>query len=426
LHGGGFLIRVPTYILIVALVPLSSARGGVHYSGEQVAELPAQWRGYLVDQRALRMLAASPAANAPALPLRESYRAERDRLVEFQTRGARPLTADENSDLGALYIRLGEPDKAVALLREGLRRSPKHFATAANLGMACQLAGDLDQAAAALEMAVALAPDRWKRAEELQLKLVRLRRAENKGATKLDALFAKDTLPPDAVSLVQTLGLWLPADGRVLWQIGEVAHATGDRAAAASILDGCVTEFGMDDRELRARRTAYRAESAAPLAKADVAAVHEGHKPDSQVRFKSARPLIRKAESLKLPPVTANGLNTLPWHVLAETTLDRPFRPSFAAHLRELDGKRVVLHGFVQPTGDGIDQIAVLLIEYPVGCWFCEVPEPTGILLVEPPAGKTVKLTRELVRVEGRIKLNFTDPEEFLYTIREAKVGPPE
>jgi hypothetical protein len=110
--------------------------------------------------------------------------------------------------------------------------------------------------------------------------------------------------------------------------------------------------------------------------------------------------------------------------VLADTTLDRPFRVTFADHLRKLDGKRVFLTGYLQPTGDGLEQPTVLLIEYPVGCWFCEVPEPTGIVLVESPAG--ARMTRELVRVEGVLRLNSTDPEEFLVTVREAKVGPPD
>jgi hypothetical protein len=61
-----------------------------------------------------------------------------------------------------------------------------------------------------------------------------------------------------------------------------------------------------------------------------------------------------------------------------------------------------------------------------VGCWFCEVPEPNAMMFVELPEGKTFRLTRNLVRIEGRLTLNSTDPENFLYTIRDAKVGPPD
>jgi hypothetical protein len=65
---------------------------------------------------------------------------------------------------------------------------------------------------------------------------------------------------------------------------------------------------------------------------------------------------------------------------------------------------------------------AFMLIEYPVGCWYCEMPEITGIMLVELPAGKTKAVTRGPVKVEGKLSLNDSDPENFLYTIGKAKV----
>lgn len=406
----------------------SPATAGLHYSGETWAELPAQWRGYLLDQRALRVVPAPPGPNQPASALRGSYLSQRDRLAQLAKE--RPLTADEAADLGALHVRLGEPAPAAEVLRAAHRRHPEHFRVAANLGTAAQLVGDLDLAIAALETAVRLAPPRWKRAEELHVKLVRSRRGEPKGTSRLDALFPGE-LPPDAVTLAQALGLWLPGDGRVLWQLGELAHATGDKATAAAILDGCVSELGLSHPELRKNRQAYRAEAdraakGPPVSKADAASEHSAHGSGSTLRFKSPRPLVRRPDSTRLPPIRPNGVNSLPWSVLADTTLEKPFRATFAEHLRQLDGRRVALSGYIQPTGDGLEQTAVLLIEFPVGCWFCEVPEPTGILLIEPPAGQTVKLTRDLVRVEGRLKLNSSDPEDFLYTIHDARVGPPD
>lgn len=407
----------------------SAAHAGLHYSGEQFADLPSQWRGYLLDHRSLRMLARPRLPNQSSSPLYDRYQADRDRLEKLQRR--QRLTADDAADLGALYIRLGQSERAVELLRDYVRQAPEHFRVAANLGTACQLTGDFDQAIAALELAVRMAPAKYRKAEELHLKLVRMRRGEPKNTQSLDDLFGGLEKPPgDAVSLVQTLGLWLPTDGRLLWQIGEVAHATGDIGTAAAVLEGCVTDFGMDNRLLREHRKEYReqTDTAAKAPAADrsaVTATHQGHDATG-IRFRSVRPLVRKPEALKLPPITPNGVNSLPWTVLAETTLAKPFRPQYIEHLRQLDGKRVVTHGYMQPIGDGLEQSAVLLIEFPVGCWFCEVPEPTGIVLVESPEDKPIRLTRELVRVEGRLKLNFNDPEDFLYTIKDAKVGSPE
>ena len=62
-------------LVLVALLSLSPAlRAGLYYSGEQIAELPSQWRGFLLDQRALRNLAIKPNAITRPSPLRASVR----------------------------------------------------------------------------------------------------------------------------------------------------------------------------------------------------------------------------------------------------------------------------------------------------------------------------------------------------------------
>src|SRR5262249_33435304 len=145
------IIRACTLILFLFLP--ASARAGLYYSGESFAELPAQWRGFLVDQRNLRMLAVAPMPGQPASPLKAEYQ---DALAGLE-RKANP-SADDLADLGALYVRLGQPGKAVELLRGALRQHPNHFHVAANLGTAWQAQGDLPQAAEALRLAVKLAP----------------------------------------------------------------------------------------------------------------------------------------------------------------------------------------------------------------------------------------------------------------------------
>src|SRR5262249_2411975 len=156
------------------------ARAGLHYSGETYAELPSQWRGFLLDQRTLRNIAVKPTARTPASPARLRYLDEAARLEKAGRE--RKLTADELADLGALYVGLGEPGKAVALLRPAQRAYANHFRIAANLGTAFQLQGDLQQAALCLEQAVRLAPGKFQKAEEAHLKLVRQRLREPRGA----------------------------------------------------------------------------------------------------------------------------------------------------------------------------------------------------------------------------------------------------
>jgi hypothetical protein len=391
--------------------------------------LPSRWAGFLPDHRALRLAAVEPPAGMPPSPLRAEFKATAERLQKLD----RPLTADEAADLGAALIRLGRPQEAVAVLRPAARRFPAHFRIAANLGTAWQLAGDLDQAAAALEESTRLAPESLKRYEEYHRKLVRLRAAEGQAtrrpaapddlfgvrfSAELDPAELKK-LPADDVAVVQALALALPADGRLLWLLGELANARGDVRTAAAILDGCVTEFGMSAPDLRAHRAAYRA-AADALARQPG---HDGHR--GTIVFRSARPLARRFDTSVLPPVRADRPNPLPWGLLADTELGGK-EPTFPRHLLALDGKPVVLTGFVQPPGDAERFESFLLLEYPVGCWFCETPEPTRVVSVELPTGSRIGRRPGLVKVTGTLSLNRDDPESYPVRVRDARVGEPE
>jgi hypothetical protein len=439
------MIRIRVAVAAVVLLLLAPcARAGLYYSGETIAELPSQWRGFLLDQRALRTIAVKPGRGAPDNPLRSRYEQEADRLEKASRQ--RKLSAAEAADLGALYVRLGDAGRAVEVLRSAQRDYPQHFRIVANLGTAWQLQGDLDQAAACLQQAVELAPGKLEKAEQYHLKLVRLRQREPRGSDGLDDLFGvrfvgesgqfepgklaeaeRKKLPAEAAAVAQQLALWLPADGRLLWQLAELANAHGDVRTAAAIMDGCVVEFGLRQAELRKHRQLARtaadelARTTAPAAGDPVKATHEGHA--GILKARSQRPLLARVDQAGLPPVQADGVNALPWSVLAQTAIDRQYRPTFAKYLQELNGKQVTLSGYMQPLGEDLEVSAFMLIEYPVGCWYCEMPEIANIVLVELPAGKSKTYTRGRVKVEGKLTLNATDPENFLYTIGKAKVS---
>jgi tetratricopeptide (TPR) repeat protein len=417
-------------------LPLSA---GVYYSGEQYAELPSRPAGFLVDQRALRAAGVARPDGLPA-PLRDDYLASAERLEKLAAR--RALTADEAADLGALFIRLGKPDRALDVLVPAARRAPTHFRLAANLGSAFQSDGALERAAAQLEEAVRLAPPALKPFERAHVRLVKLRLKEGKAAaapTAVDDLFGvkyvgdsgapaagkmaaaeRAKLPADALAVVQQLALWMPADGRLLWQFGELCNAHGDVRAAAAALDGCVTEFALAAPDLRARRTLYRA-AADELAKQPG---HEQHR--GALKVKSSRPLVRAFDEAVLPDVAADRTNALPWPVLAATAVSARGVPTFAKYLEKLDGKTVALTGFMQPVKDELAAASFLLLEYPVGCWFCEMPDPTGLLSVELAAGKTVEHRRGLVKVTGKLVLNRDNPEGYLFELKDARVGAPD
>jgi tetratricopeptide (TPR) repeat protein len=425
--------------LLSVVLGASSARAGLYYSGETFAELPSQWRGFLLDQRLVRNIAIRPTDKLPASPERLKYEAALKKLQ--QAAGERKLTADELADQGALLVRLGDAGRAVEVLRAAQRAYPNHFKIAANLGTAYQLSGELDLAAAALREAVRLAPGKQQEAEKAHLHLVQLRQKQGRDSQDLDDLFGvryfgddgkyepgqlaaaeRKKLPAEAVAIAQQLALWLPADGKLLWQLAELAAAHGDVRTAAAIMDGCVTEFGMRSPDLRAHRQANRA-AADALAKSAAGGSkteHQGHAGGLTPR--SSRPLAGKHDDGPLPPVTATGVNPLPWSVLADTAVGRQFQVKFPAYLRELDGKQVSLTGFMQPLGEEAECSTFMLIQYPVGCWYCEMPEITGIVCVELAADRSIRLTRDTLKIEGKLTLNATDPENFLFTITKAKV----
>jgi tetratricopeptide (TPR) repeat protein len=437
------IVRCIAALMLLLACLLNGTQAGLYYSGEPFTDLPSQWRGFLLDQRLLRNIALKPTAAVPASPARVQYQEAVSKLEKF--RRSKQLSTEEAADFGALYIRLGEVTKAIEVLQAAQREHPHHFRLVANLGTAWQLQGDLPQAQAYLLQAVRLAPGKLQRAEASQLRLVQLRQREGRSVEKLDDLFGVHyggeggkyqpgkmaaaevkKLPSDAAAVLQQLALWLPADGRILWQLGELANAYGNVKVAAGIFEGCVTEFGLRDPELREHRQLTRA-AAEELARYEEpgarfgAGAHEGSA--GLFRPRSKRPLLTKLDQEALPAIQADGTNALPWSVLSDTQLDRKYRPSFSHYLQELNGKKVLLTGFMQPLNEDLDSSSFLLIENPVGCWYCEMPEITGMVLVEMPPNKTATFTRSLVKVEGKLKLNATDPENFLFTLSQAKVS---
>jgi len=425
-------------VLLSLLVGATSADAGLYYSAEEYASLPSQWRGFLLDHRQLRNISVNPKDAAEIAPIRQSYLKEAEKLQARADKG--PLTPDEAADLGAIHIRLGSPDRAIELLRKAHQAHPNHFAIAANLGTAWQQLGDLRQAEAALEQAVRLAPGKYLATEQAHLKLVRLRQRSQPG--ELDDLFGirfvadkggyepgklatteMKKLPTKAIAIAQQLALWLPADGRLLWQLAELSNAHGDPRSAANMMEGCVVQFGMANPTLRKHRQLLR-DVVEELPKAKLGADKEHAKDHvSTIAFRSRRPLISKFESLALPPIDAKGINTLPWELFHDTVIEKPFKASFPRYLQELQGKQVSLLGFMYPLRDDPEVPAFMFIEAPVGCWYCEMPETSGIVFVEMPPGQSTRYQRGLVRIVGRLLLNTSDPEEFLYTVKDARVG---
>jgi len=222
----------------------------------------------------------------------ESLLRKRYLLVSRLDVRARDLDVEQRIDLGAYLVRLGKYDEAIEALRPAEAQQPRNFRVLSNLGTANQLAGHLDRAEFYLEQTLKHWPkktppgfetaqlERFRVAEEYQLKLVRLRAREaarSRGPVgmpeSVDDLFGvrfvgdggsyqagtlaadqKARLPDDARRIVEQLLVWLPGDLRLYWLWGELLNVQGKVPEAEKVFTDLVFNQRWNAAELREHR----------------------------------------------------------------------------------------------------------------------------------------------------------------------------
>ena len=137
-------------------------------------------------------------------------------------------------------------------------------------------------------------------------------------------------------------------------------------------------------------------------------------------------PAIRKrptTDANRPLPTDGLGRTVLDWNVLSTTLVDDDFKPTFQPNLRAADDAQVALTGFMAPLDEVGAMSVFLLVEFPVGCFYCQTPDPTGILLIEMAKGMQVDMNYNLVKITGKLQLNSDNPEDFLYIITDASLS---
>lgn len=409
---------------------VSSSYGGIYLKSETWNEMPSQWKGWLLDHRQF-LRCQNPVPGVKPTEMRVRY----ERLVKElrDKQKAKALTPDEMAELGGLLLRLGKPEEALGLLQGAQRANPQHFKLTSHLCQAWCATGQWAQARTLSEEAVRLAPGRWLGPEELMAKWIRLR--QSAPSDRLDPLFdaswdglveavlaekpwakAKSISPSDMGNL-QTLALWFPSDGRLLAQTGVLCAVVGDVRQAALILEGAVSEFGVRDPLVMKLRSVCK----------DLAAKPGDHKPhQALVKYRSTRPLEDTSELPDLPPVVPGMRTEIPWIVFSKTKLGPRREPDFPKFLKSLDGTEVSLEGYLQPFGENLDAGVFLLVENAVGCWWCEMPDLTGMIRVELAENQPLPALRRSVEVRGKLRLNATNPESHLFFMDDVVVTPKE
>lgn len=134
-----------------------------------------------------------------------------------------------------------------------------------------------------------------------------------------------------------------------------------------------------------------------------------------------AEPVRRPAPSEL--PIDGAGRVQLSWDTLAATTVSKRGRPTFSPPLSAAQGKIATLVGYMYPLDEIGDVHQFILLEAPVGCYFCQTPPPTGVVRVMLEGNRRLPIRYEPVKVTGRLAVQTDNPEDFFYSLDDATIA---
>jgi hypothetical protein len=136
------------------------------------------------------------------------------------------------------------------------------------------------------------------------------------------------------------------------------------------------------------------------------------------------------------PPAAPLAGEPLEFADLAATRAseDEEITPLYPPALLALEGRRVVIRGFMAPFDSLTEMTRFMLMPYYVGCYFCAPPSLVQVLLVERPApapGEARPFVEEAIEVEGELRLyrperdgDFDFARGFLFRLAGARFTP--
>lgn len=125
---------------------------------------------------------------------------------------------------------------------------------------------------------------------------------------------------------------------------------------------------------------------------------------------------------------TYSGFPSLVWPKLytisfekAKDELGEYDKPIFSDAVLALQGKVVVLPGYMMPFENGIKGNHFMLSSLPINaCFFCGVGGPETV--VEVFALKPMTYTEKPIEVKGKLMLNERNPDQMIYILENAEV----
>lgn len=141
---------------------------------------------------------------------------------------------------------------------------------------------------------------------------------------------------------------------------------------------------------------------------------------------------IDAATSATLARASVNGKSMVPldFALLKTTQVGRKPPPIYLPKLSAVQGRDVAIAGYMAPYDDLKNLHQFMLMNVPVGCYFCAPPSPLEVVFVRQREKKTEYIDGPIM-VKGRMLL-WTDQqaerdpmhEMFLYVIDDAVVEP--
>ena len=134
------------------------------------------------------------------------------------------------------------------------------------------------------------------------------------------------------------------------------------------------------------------------------------------IEFEKLREALEASEMEK-------GDLLLEWRLMRETTGSLRSGGTFSEELLARDGDVVNLIGFMVPQEQFRDVTEFLLLPIPLECYFCSMPPPRDVMLVQMAEGESTSIYLEPVILNGLITVNQGPDQKFFYKMTEVTLG---
>lgn len=120
--------------------------------------------------------------------------------------------------------------------------------------------------------------------------------------------------------------------------------------------------------------------------------------------------------------------NDATWKTLSKLTYKKEYDallgykidvPIFSSEVKALDGKWIILRGYVIPTDGFKSHKEFVFSAFPYNmCFFCGAAGPETV--IEVLASEPIKYSSEAIYIKGILVLNDKDPNKLMYGIKNA------